>query len=176
MVHDLRPAHQVVGLGVSSWQPDFWISTKPDGHVSTSRENKIHLAFAAKNRQQIRDFHKLALYVVLYYLYGPRPYFCLVPLDWTILSVPYLTFFSYDCRKAGGTCNGPPGFRPQYLSTYYAAFVHDPEGRNIELHTVMPGILTEPKQWNMLVAGSFSVIALGVAYFANAGGYFSSFF
>jgi catechol 2,3-dioxygenase-like lactoylglutathione lyase family enzyme len=33
---------------------------------------------------------------------------------------------------AGGTDNGPPGSRPQYGPTYYAAFVHDPDGHNIE--------------------------------------------
>ncbi|MBW3087312.1 VOC family protein [Bifidobacterium sp. 82T24] len=33
---------------------------------------------------------------------------------------------------AGGTDNGEPGPRPNYGPTYYAAFVHDPEGNNIE--------------------------------------------
>ena len=32
----------------------------------------------------------------------------------------------------GGTDNGQPGPRPNYGPTYYAAFVHDPEGNNIE--------------------------------------------
>ena len=32
----------------------------------------------------------------------------------------------------GGTDNGEPGPRPNYGPTYYAAFVHDPEGNNIE--------------------------------------------
>jgi len=34
--------------------------------------------------------------------------------------------------KAGGTDNGPPGLRPQYEADYYAAFVRDPDGNNIE--------------------------------------------
>jgi catechol 2,3-dioxygenase-like lactoylglutathione lyase family enzyme len=34
--------------------------------------------------------------------------------------------------KAGGTDNGPPGFRPEYSEGYYAAFVLDPDGNNIE--------------------------------------------
>ena len=34
---------------------------------------------------------------------------------------------------AGGQCNGPPGLRPQYSGRYYAAFVLDPDGHNIEL-------------------------------------------
>ncbi len=33
---------------------------------------------------------------------------------------------------AGGTDNGPPGLRPQYAPGYYAAFVLDPDGNNIE--------------------------------------------
>jgi len=33
---------------------------------------------------------------------------------------------------AGGTDNGPPGLRPHYHETYYAAFVLDADGNNIE--------------------------------------------
>jgi catechol 2,3-dioxygenase-like lactoylglutathione lyase family enzyme len=34
--------------------------------------------------------------------------------------------------EAGGTDNGAPGLREQYTPTYYAAFVHDPDGNNVE--------------------------------------------
>lgn len=34
--------------------------------------------------------------------------------------------------KAGGKDNGPPGVRPMYSDKYYAAFVLDPDGHNIE--------------------------------------------
>ena len=33
---------------------------------------------------------------------------------------------------AGGKDNGPPGLRPHYHPDYYAAFVIDPNGHNIE--------------------------------------------
>jgi len=33
---------------------------------------------------------------------------------------------------AGGRDNGPPGIRKDYHPNYYAAFVHDPDGHNIE--------------------------------------------
>lgn len=33
---------------------------------------------------------------------------------------------------AGGTDNGAPGLRPQYHGDYYAAFVRDLDGYNIE--------------------------------------------
>jgi catechol 2,3-dioxygenase-like lactoylglutathione lyase family enzyme len=35
--------------------------------------------------------------------------------------------------EAGGKDNGPPGLRPQYSATYYAAFVIGPDGHNIEV-------------------------------------------
>ena len=33
---------------------------------------------------------------------------------------------------AGGADHGPPGLRPHYHANYYAAFVLDPDGHNIE--------------------------------------------
>jgi predicted lactoylglutathione lyase len=33
---------------------------------------------------------------------------------------------------AGAKDNGPPGLRPQYNATYYAAFVIGPDGHNLE--------------------------------------------
>ena len=33
---------------------------------------------------------------------------------------------------AGGKDNGPPGLRPHYHANYYAAFVLDPDGNNME--------------------------------------------
>ncbi len=41
--------------------------------------------------------------------------------------------------RAGGRDNGPPGLRPDYGPTYYAAFVHDPDGFNIEAVCHAPG-------------------------------------
>jgi len=34
--------------------------------------------------------------------------------------------------EAGGVDNGRPGLRPQYHSGYYAGFVLDPDGNNVE--------------------------------------------
>jgi catechol 2,3-dioxygenase-like lactoylglutathione lyase family enzyme len=34
--------------------------------------------------------------------------------------------------RAGGTDNGGPGLRPRYAEHYYAAFILDPDGHNIE--------------------------------------------
>jgi catechol 2,3-dioxygenase-like lactoylglutathione lyase family enzyme len=43
--------------------------------------------------------------------------------------------FHAAALTAGGTDNGPPGLRPEYQATYYAAFVTDPDGNNIEAVT-----------------------------------------
>ena len=59
------------------------------------------------------------------------------------LSGPVHICFSAKTRKivhafyeaaiaAGAKDNGPPGLRKEYTPTYYAAFVVDPDGNNIE--------------------------------------------
>jgi catechol 2,3-dioxygenase-like lactoylglutathione lyase family enzyme len=40
--------------------------------------------------------------------------------------------FHQAALGAGGICNGVPGLRPRYAENYYAAFVLDPDGNNIE--------------------------------------------
>ena len=66
----------------------FWIGTK---------EKVVggHVAFEAKNKEQVDNFYKEAL-------------------------------------AAGATDNGAPGYRKEYWSGYYAAFVHDADGNNVE--------------------------------------------
>ncbi len=66
---------------------DFWITKAP---VTPS-----HVAFSAKNEEQVQAFYKAAL-------------------------------------EAGGRDNGAPGYRTDYGAGYYAAFVYDPDGHNIE--------------------------------------------
>ncbi len=45
---------------------------------------------------------------------------------------PTVDAFHAAGTDAGGRDNGAPGIREQYHSAYYAAFVHDPDGNNIE--------------------------------------------
>lgn len=78
---------------------------------------------------------------------------------------------SFVYRKAGAKCNGPPGLRPHYASTYYGAFVLDPEGRNIEAVCLWPGILAEPKSWNAIVATIVLAVGVGVGYFTGLSSY-----
>jgi catechol 2,3-dioxygenase-like lactoylglutathione lyase family enzyme len=40
--------------------------------------------------------------------------------------------FYRAARAGGGKDNGKPGLRPEYHANYYAAFVLDPDGNNIE--------------------------------------------
>ena len=40
--------------------------------------------------------------------------------------------FHAAALEAGGRDNGAPGLRPEYSDTYYAAYVLDPNGNNIE--------------------------------------------
>jgi len=49
--------------------------------------------------------------------------------------------FHAAALEAGGRDNGPPGIRPEYSDAYYAAFVLDPNGNNIEavFHADEPG-------------------------------------
>jgi catechol 2,3-dioxygenase-like lactoylglutathione lyase family enzyme len=46
--------------------------------------------------------------------------------------------FFEAARAAGGQDNGKPGLRPDYSATYYAAFVLDPDGNNVEAVTFAP--------------------------------------
>jgi catechol 2,3-dioxygenase-like lactoylglutathione lyase family enzyme len=40
--------------------------------------------------------------------------------------------FHAAALEAGGRDNGAPGLRPEYSDTYYAAYILDPNGNNIE--------------------------------------------
>lgn len=78
---------QFAGFGIDG-KPDFWIGVgKPT--------DKIHIAFRAKGRGDVRAFYDAAI-------------------------------------SAGGVDNGPPGVREIYHPNYYGAFVHDPDGHNVE--------------------------------------------
>ncbi|GCF95031.1 glyoxalase [Enterococcus florum] len=64
---------------------------------------------------------------------------------WIVKSQPAKTHFAFRADDhaavdafyqaaiaAGGTDNGAPGLRPHYHENYYAAFVIDPDGYNVE--------------------------------------------
>jgi len=69
---------------------DFWING------SKEKVNPAHVAFEAKNKEEVEAFYKTAL-------------------------------------EVGAKDNGGPGYRKEYWPGYYAAFVHDLDGHNIEV-------------------------------------------
>ncbi|KAG8841819.1 hypothetical protein FRB91_004650 [Serendipita sp. 411] len=76
--------------------------------------------------------------------------------------------------RVGSKDNGGPGLRPEYTATYYAAYVFDPEGRNIEVHSMGPGFWAEPKPRSVILSALGVAVAVGMSYFANVGGYLGS--
>jgi catechol 2,3-dioxygenase-like lactoylglutathione lyase family enzyme len=46
--------------------------------------------------------------------------------------------FYEAAMAAGGKDNGPPGLRPDYHDNFYAAYVHDADGNNVEAVTHRP--------------------------------------
>ena len=46
--------------------------------------------------------------------------------------------FHEAAMRAGGKDNGAPGLRPHYHESFYAAYVHDPDGNNIEAVCHLP--------------------------------------
>ena len=40
--------------------------------------------------------------------------------------------FHAEALAHGGSCEGPPGLRPQYHENYYGAYVRDPEGNKLQ--------------------------------------------
>jgi catechol 2,3-dioxygenase-like lactoylglutathione lyase family enzyme len=53
-------------------------------------------------------------------------------------SIAAVEAFHAAALAAGGTCDGPPGLRPQHGESYYAAFIRDRDGNRIEAVT-FPG-------------------------------------
>ncbi len=84
----IREQGNNVGFGKNN-NAIYWFGPSDESY------KKMHIAFAADNRNQVDEFYKAAL-------------------------------------AAGGKDNGPPGIRKVYHPDYYAAFVFDPDGHNIE--------------------------------------------
>jgi catechol 2,3-dioxygenase-like lactoylglutathione lyase family enzyme len=60
---------------------------------------------------------------------------------------PQIAAFHSAALESGGTDNGPPGLRLDYHPNYFAAFVLDPEGNNIEVVCHAPeGVVAAPKK------------------------------
>lgn len=55
-----------------------------------------------------------------------------VHLAFNAPSLQSVNNFYQTALEKGAKCNGKPSFRPEYEEGYYAAFVIDPDGHNIE--------------------------------------------
>jgi len=58
-----------------------------------------------------------------------------IHMAWVADSRDQVDAFHRTALAAGGRDNGAPGLRPNYAPDYYAAFVLDPDGHNIEAVT-----------------------------------------
>ncbi|EFR03407.1 glyoxalase/bleomycin resistance protein/dioxygenase [Nannizzia gypsea CBS 118893] len=105
----LRPHPKVVGMGV--YYPEFWISSNmvPSSSAGDS-------APAAGTEVVYGSSH-------VAFSTGNRE---------------NVHAFYNAALKHGGMSNGGPGVRPQYTRFYYAAFVFDPAGNNIEAVCMWP--------------------------------------
>jgi catechol 2,3-dioxygenase-like lactoylglutathione lyase family enzyme len=56
----------------------------------------------------------------------------LVHIAFTASTRSAVDAFYHEGLKARGRDNGPPGIRQDYSPSYYAAFLFDPDGNNIE--------------------------------------------
>jgi len=113
-----------------------------------------------------RDFYAAALAPLGYTLKGeggPRAGFgAAYPVFWIASGEPHrpplhfafaaanhaqVDAFYRAALGAGGRDNGPPGSRPHYHANYYAAFVFDPDGHNIEAVCHAPGTPADQKNF-----------------------------
>ena len=76
------------------WADELFVSSQDSKAAQGALTGRVHLAFQAKSREAVEQFHRAVL-------------------------------------AAGGRDNGAPGTRA-YHPGYYAAFVIDPDGNNIE--------------------------------------------
>ena len=60
---------------------------------------------------------------------------------------PTVDAFHAAALAAGGGDNGPPGLRPHYHPNYYAAFVLDPDGHNVEAVCHAPGVAADQQEF-----------------------------
>ena len=68
-----------------------------------------------------------------FWLHGAAPNYPRVHVAFRASSQAMVDVFYKAAIKAGGRDNGAPGTRAHYHAGYYAAFVLDPDGHNIEV-------------------------------------------
>ncbi len=97
-------------------------------------------ALAALNLRSLEADDEGALYGAVEACFvigvGPRP--TSVHVGFRAQTRAQVDAFHKAALAAGGTDHGAPGLRPHYGPHYYAAFVLDPDGHNIEAVCLTP--------------------------------------
>lgn len=97
------------------------------GHDCVAR-SEGQLGYGRRNRPE-DDGH---CYISIFLSTGPA----LVPDNrhWCFAAPDRATVKAFHAAGLanGGSCDGPPGLRPDYHEGYYAAFLRDPDGNRIE--------------------------------------------
>ncbi|KAF3483526.1 glyoxalase family protein [Arthroderma uncinatum] len=116
----LRPHPKVVGMGV--YCPEFWIASSAVPSASAS-------ANARAEGEGEGDVTATA---------SKETVFGTTHIAFSTGNRELVHAFYEAALKQGGKSNGGPGVRPQYTRFYYAAFVFDPAGNNIEVVCMWP--------------------------------------
>lgn len=109
-----------VGLRVRNLEAgaEFYTSLLAHFHAPMTYQDNNTVGFTAPNGQ--------ALYLIKSNLPGAAH------IALTANSRDAVDAFYRDALERGGRDNGAPGLRPDYGSTYYAAFIIDKDGNNVE--------------------------------------------
>jgi catechol 2,3-dioxygenase-like lactoylglutathione lyase family enzyme len=130
-----------------------------------------HLTLTVRDYSRSRSFYEKALGALGYRVlmefgemcgFGDeKPYLWMKPGDppttpqhlaFVAPSRAAVAAFHEAALAAGGRDNGAPGLRPDYHATYYAAFVIDPDGHNLEAVTLRPEGKAAPRRTARLAA------------------------
>ena len=99
-----------------------------------------HLALRVRDERRSRTFYEHALEPFGFAIEGGGDFWIeegeppAAPVHVAFAAADRATVdkFHRAAVEAGGRDNGAPGLRPQYHAGYYAAFVIDPDGNNVE--------------------------------------------
>lgn len=86
------------------------------------------LSFGEKGRFWAFDLNGNGLFEI----YQEKNKFIPIHVAFRVLSKDLVNKFHFCAMDAGATNNGAPGPRPHYTPNYYACFLFDPDGHNIE--------------------------------------------
>lgn len=112
-----------------------------------------HISIPVSNLKQSREFYEKAFLPLgfrisfgaegrfwafdllgkgLFEIYQERDSFTKIHVAFRVKSISAVHEFYREAMQAGAKDHGAPGPRPQYSPAYYASFVLDPDGHNIE--------------------------------------------